>query len=279
MTSALITWLTDNFSPGVGIKPKDDWQNGEEGTDYLNLNTEHVNVTSMMQIVMDVATSVGLPGTQILVLLPLAAGALLIPLKWIIAGVEVSLWDIVFAAWLTHLMPIPSISIVGFGCPVPLGLIWYIISTKTGPEADGSYNFPILGDGVGFTLPHTGDATYFSGQTDGKWTWKDGYLDGFILWLLYKGGKHLGREIITVLVRVLLFAAEYRQAHVTDVLARIKDSGVTLNYVTGYDVQDGEKTINTLLDDTFDQLETESDTGKKSKEYIKNIKRSLHYQH
>lgn len=276
--SATMAYIFDTFRPGVGIRPEIDWEQGVEGVDYIDLTDSHDIWRDLIGQLLDVATDIGFPGTQILMLLPLVAGALIIPLKWIVLGIEVSLFDIIFILWLTWLMPMPSVGIFGLSVPLPMGAIWYYVSKDV--------NFPIFGDGIGFTLPHTDTPTYFSGQTDGKFTWKDFYLDAFIFYTLYKIGRYGGSNAVALMVRVFIWAAQYRMAHVTDVLERIKDPDVNLSYSTGYGLQENEKTMGEvlgytaededsifeLLDNVDKEIETESDTGIKAKEYIKRIR-------
>jgi hypothetical protein len=258
---------------GLGaIAFEDGWNEGVEGEDFYDLTDiwnslmKDGSNNDMLAIALGVVNTIGLPGTQILALLPLAPLGLLIPARIIFDDVTVNIWDLVFGLWFSYLFPwIHPLSI-----PVPLGLIIYLL---TGPvaEAFGLDKFPILGDGT-FPLPTSGSKTHFSEATDGTWTFKDLYFDLFLGWIIYKIFGKLGTAAVMLAARVLIWGATYRKADVGDVMERIKQSGTTLSYLTGYSRQEGELFISELLEALKSELELESDTGVKSKEYIKKIR-------
>ena len=229
--------------------PKSDWYETEE---YLEVTEAVDQILEMFQEEYDILLSSGWPGTQVTWAIPLAAGLVVVPMYWVISGATYSVYDLAFGFWLTKIMPIFSLTILGFGVPIPSGMLTYLVTRDM--------LVPLIGDGtlkdkMGENLPHSGNPTKFGGYTDGRFTFKDLYHDMFLCWLVYKIGRNFGSAVLAILWRVIIWSAEKRRAKVTDVLHRVRDMSVTLDKTTGYKIQEGEKTVYEIMEDSIETNE------------------------
>lgn len=257
----LVDWIKANL--GISVF-NEDWQEGDEGVDYLDFTSTTSDMMVMLEEAYDFLFSeMAWPGTELSLAVPFAAGLVVIPIWFVLREFNLNVYDLIFAYWLYKISPIKTVSAVGIPIPVPIVAYMIIKDVKV----------PVFGDGSITQLAalKSGTPTKFGGHTDGTFTFKDMFMDMFIVWFLYKLGRNLGPNAVIIAIRLVLWAIDTQSLGIKHVFERLKDPNVSRTYLTGYGEADGEVTIYELLEDFFDDYDTESDTGKKGKDYIKKI--------
>lgn len=151
-----------------------------------------------------------LKGTGINFLKIAATGLVIGGITVVWVGMQVDLFDFMLMAFWTLKLPILHLSILGFGIPIPTGLIAYpVLKDITVPFSDALQ--PLIEE------PYSGSEVGF--------TFKDVSIDIFTGWALYKLTKIFGKHAMQPLIALFQWYVTYRKPKVKDILDRIIESG------------------------------------------------------
>lgn len=215
-------WISANMFPTL---PGDEEKYTDIGTNW-NSAMQALNEETPVIGIPSISTTLYIPGSGLG--LKIETPSMKMPLEINVPLIgDVDIWDFIFSVWLTKMLPWWHLWVI----PIPVGLVGYAILRND--------EIPLYGKSPGFSPTQTN--ARFSGLSSGC-TWKDVIFDAFLLWMIAKLAKFLGKAAVQIVSLLIGWYVRLTRVKISDVLDRIIQAGASIS------LDESEVTIRELVE-------------------------------